>query len=55
MVNNGQACINAKRFIVVGQVYDDFVGKLKEKIESDTLMGDPLLHEVNLGPLVSQR
>lgn len=53
MVANGQACINAKRFIVVGKIYDDFAAKLKEKIEADTRMGDPMLKEVNLGPLVS--
>lgn len=55
MVNNGQACINAKRFIVVEQVYEEFVAMLREKIITATVMGDPLRKEVNLGPLVSQR
>lgn len=32
MVNNGQACINAKRFIVSDKVYDKFLGALIQKI-----------------------
>ncbi|WP_066906134.1 NAD-dependent succinate-semialdehyde dehydrogenase [Millisia brevis] len=34
MENTGQACNAAKRFIVVEDLYDDFVAKLTEKIEA---------------------
>ena len=51
MTNNGQACINAKRFIVMDSVYDQFREALVEKIKSTTIMGDPSEKGVNLGPL----
>jgi succinate-semialdehyde dehydrogenase/glutarate-semialdehyde dehydrogenase len=49
LLNAGQSCIGAKRFIVVEQVYDDFLEKFKEKMSS-ALMGDPM-QEVDLGPM----
>ena len=50
MVNNGQACINAKRFIVMDSVYDKFRDALIDKI-STTKIGDAMDSAVNLGPL----
>jgi len=32
MANNGQACINAKRFIIEDSVYDEFKDRLVNKI-----------------------
>jgi len=50
VINNGQSCIAAKRFIVVGRVADAF-----EKAFADSLaalrMGDPLDRATDLGPL----
>jgi succinate-semialdehyde dehydrogenase/glutarate-semialdehyde dehydrogenase len=54
MACNGQACINAKRFIIHRKVYDDFRSKLVEKIKATTVMGDPLDSKVNLGPVARQ-
>ena len=51
MVNNGQACINAKRFLIHDSIYDEFRDGLIEKIKSTVVMGDPLEEHVTLGPL----
>ena len=42
MVNNGQACINAQRFIIHEAIYDSFRDALIEKIQNETKIGDPL-------------
>ncbi|XVH31531.1 NAD-dependent succinate-semialdehyde dehydrogenase [Haloferacaceae archaeon DSL9] len=49
MQNNGQSCIAAKRFIVVDEIYDDFVDDFVEEMESLTI-GDPSDEETDLGP-----
>jgi len=49
LLNAGQSCIGAKRFIVVEEVYDDFLQKFKEKMAS-SIMGDPM-KAVALGPM----
>ncbi|GGZ31106.1 succinate-semialdehyde dehydrogenase [Echinicola pacifica] len=41
MINFGQSCIAAKRFIVEEEVYDEFLGKFKAAIE-DYKAGEPL-------------
>ncbi|WP_316811937.1 NAD-dependent succinate-semialdehyde dehydrogenase [Pedobacter heparinus] len=50
LINNGQSCIAAKRFIVVKKVAREFtrlfVQKMKEKI-----LGDPFEAATNLGPM----
>ena len=53
MDNAGQACTAAKRFIVVGDLYDQFVEKFTEKM-ARIVPGDPLLPETRLGPLSSE-
>lgn len=55
MGNSGQACINAKRFIITSPVYDEFKERLLEKIKSTTVIGDPLDPKTNLGPLALSR
>ena len=52
---NGQACINAKRFIVEEKVYNSFKEALIEHIKSKTVIGDPMKSETNLGPLALHR
>lgn len=49
LLNAGQSCIGAKRFIVVEAVYDEFLAKFMSKMES-AIMGDPMT-EVDLGPM----
>ena len=50
MVNTGQSCIAAKRFIVVESIADTFLGKMKEKMAS-LKTGDPLTEDTDYGPL----
>jgi succinate-semialdehyde dehydrogenase/glutarate-semialdehyde dehydrogenase len=51
-LNNGQSCINAKRFIVHADVADEFERGLVERMESLTV-GDPMSEDTDLGPLAS--
>ena len=52
--NNGQTCIAAKRFIVIKDIYDDFIKAFKAEFESFKL-GDPLNDGVGIGPLVNEQ
>ncbi|NHK26785.1 NAD-dependent succinate-semialdehyde dehydrogenase [Parvularcula flava] len=48
--NNGETCVNAKRFIVADKIYDAFVDRFVEKMAS-IKMGDPTDDETQLGPM----
>ncbi|MFV8345362.1 NAD-dependent succinate-semialdehyde dehydrogenase [Flavobacterium sp. ZB4P13] len=50
MLNAGQACICAKRFIVTEKVADEFAALFTQKIKS-LLQGNPLQEGINMGPL----
>ena len=50
--NNGQACINAKRFIVHTDVYDQFVEKFSAAMGA-LRVGDPLADTTDVGPLAT--
>jgi succinate-semialdehyde dehydrogenase/glutarate-semialdehyde dehydrogenase len=52
LFNNGQTCVNAKRFIVTEKNYDAFVKGYADAFNAVT-MGDPNKDESGLGPLVS--
>jgi succinate-semialdehyde dehydrogenase / glutarate-semialdehyde dehydrogenase len=54
MLNNGQSCIAAKRFIVAETVADAFEQGLKAKFEA-LKVGDPLLEETDVGPLATAK
>ncbi|NIZ09771.1 NAD-dependent succinate-semialdehyde dehydrogenase [Pseudooceanicola sp. HF7] len=48
--NNGQTCVNAKRFIVTDKVYDAFVdGYIKAM--GEVKLGDPTKEDTDLGPM----
>jgi succinate-semialdehyde dehydrogenase / glutarate-semialdehyde dehydrogenase len=49
LVNSGQSCIAAKRFIVVGAVMDAFLERFVDELRSRR-MGDPLARETQVGP-----
>jgi succinate-semialdehyde dehydrogenase / glutarate-semialdehyde dehydrogenase len=51
--NTGQSCNAAKRFIVVDDLYDDFLAKFKEELEG-AKPGDPTAEDTAVGPLSSQ-
>jgi succinate-semialdehyde dehydrogenase/glutarate-semialdehyde dehydrogenase len=50
--NNGQACINAKRFIVHSEVYEPFVQKFTAAMGALTV-GDPTDDATDVGPLAT--
>jgi succinate-semialdehyde dehydrogenase/glutarate-semialdehyde dehydrogenase len=50
LINSGQSCIAAKRFIVVGPVFERFSELFVEKMKAKR-MGDPLVEGVDIGPL----
>jgi len=50
LVNNGQSCIAAKRFIIHADCYDTFTTALVASI-STLQLGDPLSPSTNLGPM----
>jgi succinate-semialdehyde dehydrogenase/glutarate-semialdehyde dehydrogenase len=47
--NGGQSCIAAKRFIVHEDVYDEFLDRFIEEMESRTV-GDPMEEGTDIGP-----
>jgi len=49
-LNCGQSCIAAKRFIVVPQIADEFLHRLKIKVEALKL-GDPMDDAKQIGPM----
>ncbi|WP_163849768.1 NAD-dependent succinate-semialdehyde dehydrogenase [Pseudooceanicola aestuarii] len=53
LYNNGETCVNAKRFIVTEKVYDRFVDAFAAQM-ARIRMGDPTDDRTELGPLSSQ-
>ena len=53
MLNNGQSCIAAKRFIVHSSIYDDFISRLQDAV-SKLVIGDPMINETQVGPLARE-
>ncbi|WP_321324064.1 NAD-dependent succinate-semialdehyde dehydrogenase [uncultured Parasphingorhabdus sp.] len=53
LFNNGQTCVNAKRFIVTEKNYDAFVEGYATAF-NNVAMGDPNEDETQLGPMVSR-
>ncbi|NUC72844.1 NAD-dependent succinate-semialdehyde dehydrogenase [Haloterrigena sp. SYSU A558-1] len=49
LINNGQSCIAAKRFVVVDEVYDEFLERFVEEMDAQTV-GDPTDEETDIGP-----
>lgn len=50
MLNVGQNCIAAKRFIILDKVYDEFVSKFIKSVQK-LKSGDPLDESTEVGPL----
>src|SRR5919204_2685171 len=49
LVNSGQSCIAAKRFIAVEAVADDFLARFVEELRARKV-GDPLARDTQVGP-----
>ena len=54
MYNNGQTCVNAKRFVVTEKNYEAFVEAYAKQM-GEIVMGDPNDDNTGLGPLVSRQ
>lgn len=53
MVNNGQSCIAAKRFIVHTRIYDEFLKRFVARVAA-MRVGDPMDETTELGPLATR-
>lgn len=53
LLNGGQSCISAKRFLVHNSVVDSFTDKLLARFEQQ-VMGDPLDEATTIGPMARQ-
>lgn len=53
LLNNGQSCIAAKRFIVLDKVEKEFTSLLKKYME-EFVIGDPLNRATQLGPMAKE-
>jgi succinate-semialdehyde dehydrogenase/glutarate-semialdehyde dehydrogenase len=54
LLNNGQSCIAAKRFIVHDAVYDEFERRFAAEMSAKTV-GDPMQDSTDVGPLASEQ
>ncbi|MCL4109863.1 UNVERIFIED_CONTAM: hypothetical protein GTU68_028772, partial [Idotea baltica] len=52
LLNTGQSCIGAKRFIIVEKVYDQFLEKFMHKMAGSSV-GDPMT-DVDMGPMARE-
>ena len=52
MINNGQSCIAAKRFIIHEKIYDEFLKRFVAGV-SAIRIGDPMDEKTQLGPLAT--
>ena len=52
MINNGQSCIAAKRFIIQEKIYDEFLKRFVAGV-SAIRVGDPMDEKTQLGPLAT--
>jgi len=54
LVNAGQSCIAAKRFIIADEIYDTFESRFVAEMES-VRVGDPMKEGTEIGPLATTR
>ncbi len=53
LINNGQSCIAAKRFIMVEDIADEYEKKFVERMKQ-IKVGDPMKEETELGPMARE-
>ena len=54
VINNGQSCIAAKRFIVAGGIYDAFEKRFVDRMRA-LKVGDPMAADTDVGPLATSK
>ncbi|MBK6901876.1 MAG: NAD-dependent succinate-semialdehyde dehydrogenase [Saprospirales bacterium] len=50
LINAGQSCIGAKRFIPVAAIYDEFLERFRARM-AEPILGDPFDRTADMGPL----
>jgi succinate-semialdehyde dehydrogenase/glutarate-semialdehyde dehydrogenase len=53
LINNGQSCIAAKRFIATAPIYEEFERRFVERMRR-AVVGEPLEAKTEVGPLATQ-
>ncbi|MEL7833967.1 NAD-dependent succinate-semialdehyde dehydrogenase [Fodinibius sp. Rm-B-1B1-1] len=53
LINSGQSCIAAKRFIVVEEVYDEFL-EIVVDLMTEKRIGDPFESQTDIGPMARE-
>jgi len=53
IINNGQSCIAAKRFILLNNIADEFEAKFVNKMKS-LVVGNPMESKTELGPIARE-
>jgi succinate-semialdehyde dehydrogenase/glutarate-semialdehyde dehydrogenase len=54
IINTGQSCIAAKRFMIADQIYDKFLNQFVERMRA-LKIGDPMDPETGIGPLATEQ
>jgi succinate-semialdehyde dehydrogenase/glutarate-semialdehyde dehydrogenase len=54
VINNGQSCIAAKRFIVAGEIYNAFEQRFVDRMKA-LKVGDPMAADTDVGPLATSK
>lgn len=54
LLNCGQSCISAKRFVLVRSIAEEFIRLFKEKMQN-IIIGDPMDEKTEMGPLSSKK
>ena len=54
VLNNGQSCINGKRFIIHNEIADEFERRYVEAMEA-LKIGDPMENDTDMGPLSTEQ
>jgi succinate-semialdehyde dehydrogenase / glutarate-semialdehyde dehydrogenase len=51
----GQTCVCSDRFLIHVDVFDEFVSKFKERVESQLVLGPGMLEGTTLGPMITSQ
>ena len=54
LINSGQSCIAAKRFLVAAEIYDRFTERFVAGMR-EMVVGDPMNNNTDVGPLATKR
>src|SRR5438876_1811763 len=54
IINTGQSCIAAKRFMIADQIYDEFVNQFVDRMRA-LKVGDPMNETTEIGPLATEQ